>query len=243
MLIYKITNDINSKLYFGQTTKALEERIQNHYSGYRTNVDNHLYNAMRKYGWEHFHFEIIAEVYDQQTLDELEAYFIDKYDTIKNGYNMVPGGRVNPMDYGPLKEAHDAVMRSEDVRNRISASMKESYRKRGGPTPEHRAKLSASRKALYASPKGDEVRAKFRNSFKFSEEHYRAINDAKNKSVYCIDEDGNIVAEFKRVKDAAFWWFNHGYGEIKDWTYLSNTIKESSKRDKFIRGLKWIYRV
>lgn len=243
MLIYKITNDVNSKLYIGQTTKTLEQRIQNHRNSFVSGVDNHLYRAMRKYGWDKFHFEVIAEVTDQDTLDELEAYYISKYDTIRNGYNMAPGGKINIMYSDVVKSRHDAKMRTPEVRHRISESMKQSYADRGGPSAEHRANLSKSRKALYASDKGDEIRAKFRKSFKLSDEHYRALNDAKNKSVYCVNASGELVAEFDRVKDAADWWFRNGYGNVKNSDQLNDRIKESATQDRYIRGLKWIYRV
>ena len=243
MLIYKITNDVNSKLYIGQTTQSLNSRIQSHRNSFVSGVDTHLYRAMRKYGWDKFHFEVIAEVSNQETLDELEAYYISKYDTIQNGYNMAPGGSINVMYSEVVKSKHDDKMRSEDVRKRISESMKKSYRERGGPTLEHREHLSKSRKALYASSKGDEIREKFRKSFKLSDEHFRALNDAKNKSVYCIDISGNVVSEFNRVKDAADWWFENGYGNVKSSDQLNDRIKESAMKDKYIRGLKWVYRV
>lgn len=51
MIIYKIYNDVNSKLYIGQTTKSLEERINGHHSSMIGGQDTHLYRAMRKYGW------------------------------------------------------------------------------------------------------------------------------------------------------------------------------------------------
>lgn len=243
MLIYKITNDVNDKIYIGQTTKSLEERIAGHRASCNSGVDNHLYRAMRKYGWDKFHFSIVVTCEDQDTLDELEAYYIAKFDCINNGYNMAPGGSINTMYSPVVKEKHDAKMRTDAVRSKISESMKQSYRDRGGPSEEHRKHLSESRKALYASEKGQEVREKFRKSFKLSEAHYRALNDAKNKSVYCIDTSGNFVAEFPRVKDAAQWWYNNGYGNVKELNQLSDKIKESSKKDKYIRGLKWIYRV
>lgn len=243
MLIYKITNDVNSKLYIGQTTKSLEERIRNHRNSFVSGVDNHLYRAMRKYGWDKFHFHIIAQVYDQDTLDELEAFYIAKYDTIRNGYNMAPGGKLNTMYSPVVKEKHDSVMRSDAVRRKISESMKQSYKDRGGPTEEHRAHLSASRRALYASEKGEEVKHKFRQSFHLSESHFRALNDAKNKAVYCVDEAGEVVAEFGRVKDAAIWWYQNGYGNVKSSDQLNDRIKESARSGKYIRGLKWFYRV
>ena len=220
MLIYKITNDINSKLYIGQTTKTLEERIKSHRNSFVSGKDTHLYRAMRKYGWEKFHFHTIAEVNDQETLNELEAFYIAKYDTIRNGYNMARGGNINIMYSDVIRQKHDDVMRSPEVRDKISKSMKRSYELRGGQTPEHRAHL-----------------------FKLSETHFRALNDAKNKAVYCIDESGNFVAEFPRVKDAALWWQTHGYDTAKYVRNVCDQIKKSAKFEKYIRGLRWFYRV
>lgn len=242
MLIYKITNILNGKLYIGQTTKTLDQRIQTHRNSMVSMVDTHLYNAMRKYGWDNFKFEEIATAQDKGTLDELEAYFINMYDTIRNGYNMAPGGVYNPMSSEVVAEKHHQKMRTPEARKKISESMKASYVERGGPTQEHRQNLSQSRKELYASEKGDEIRAKFRKSFKFSPEHFKALNDAKNKSVYCIDDKGQTIAEFERVKDAAQWWYDQGY-KVKDPSQLSDRIKQSAKEDRYIRGIKWIYRV
>lgn len=243
MLIYKITNDVNSKLYIGQTTKTLQERIANHRNSFVSGVDTHLYRAMRKYGWDKFHFHTIDYATTQDELDELEAFYIEKYDTIRNGYNMALGGKINVMYSEVVKEKHDAVMRSDDVRNRISVSVRQGYKARGGPSAAHRAKLSESRKALYASPEGELVKQKFRQSFHLSEAHFRALNDAKNKAVYCVDERGELVAEFKRVKDAADWWYQNGYGHVKSSDQLNDKIKESAKFGKYIRGLRWFYRV
>lgn len=243
MLIYKITNDVNNKLYIGQTTKPLEERIRNHRNSFVSGSDTRIYRAMRKYGWDKFHFEVIATAKDKATLDELEKYFIEKYDSVNNGYNMSFGGDNNPMFSDEVAEKHSSIMRSDAVRKKISESMKRSYAKRGGPSEEHRKHLSNSRYALYASEKGEEVRRKFRESFKLSPEHFKALNDAKNKSVYCLNTDGEVVAEFHRVKDAADWWHKNGYDNVKSSDQLNDRIKESAKQEKYIRGLKWVYRV
>ena len=55
--------------------------------------------------------------------------------------------------------------------------------------------------------------------------------------------EGHIVAEFSRVKDAADWWHGHGYGTVKSSDQLNDRIKESAKKEKYIRGLRWFYRV
>lgn len=92
MIIYKIYNDVNSKLYIGQTTKSLEERINGHHASMIGGQDTHLYRAMRKYSWDKFHFEIISRANSQDELNYLEEYYIRELDTIRNGYNMAPGG-------------------------------------------------------------------------------------------------------------------------------------------------------
>lgn len=241
MLIYKVTNDVNNKLYIGQTTKTLEERIKNHRNSFVSGVDNHLYRAMRKYGWDKFHFITIREADTQEELDALEEYYIEKYDTIHNGYNMARGGSINIMYSDIIKERHDTKMRTPEVRKKISDSMKKYYQV-NGMSEEHRHRLSENKKAFYTSERGEETKRKFKETFRLSEAHYKALNDAKNKSVYCIDTEGNVVASFDRVKDAAKWWHFNGY----DTTTIHNlctVIKHSYDLNQYIKGLKWIYRV
>ena len=85
MIIYKITNKINSKIYIGKTTKTLEERFLKHKYNHKTQ-NTYLYKAMRKYGIENF----VIEVLEITThLDEREKYWIS---TMKPQYNMTAGG-------------------------------------------------------------------------------------------------------------------------------------------------------
>lgn len=141
MIIYKATNKINGKCYVGQTRHSLEYRKRLHLSKARQGLDTHFYQAIRKYGEDNFEWEIICSAKDKQTLNELETFYITKYDSIKHGYNMVDGGDNNIMDVESVKNKHDEVMRSEEVRKKISDSMKK-YRKEHPFTEEHRKKLS-----------------------------------------------------------------------------------------------------
>ena len=62
MLIYKITNNINDRVYIGQTTKTLKERKNNYYNEYKWNKNPRvIIQAMRKYGFNNFSFEIIED--------------------------------------------------------------------------------------------------------------------------------------------------------------------------------------
>ena len=89
--IYKITNDINDKIYIGKTNFSIEKRFKEHCSdAFRErNEKRPLYNAMRKYGIEHFHIELVEET---DNPEEREIYWIEKKQSFKNGYNATIGG-------------------------------------------------------------------------------------------------------------------------------------------------------
>ena len=58
--IYKITNNINDKVYIGETAIGIEHRWAKHLQDlYKRNFKLQL--AMRKYGIEHFQIEQIEE--------------------------------------------------------------------------------------------------------------------------------------------------------------------------------------
>ena len=88
--IYKIVNDINDKVYIGQTKNALNKRWSTHKQMSKTHP-NVIYKAMRKYGLEHFSIVELEEC-DDNLLNEREIYWIAYYDSYNNGYNMNPGG-------------------------------------------------------------------------------------------------------------------------------------------------------
>ena len=89
--IYKITNDINQKIYIGKTEFSIEKRFKEHCrDAFRErNEKRPLYAAMRKYGIEHFHIELIEKT---DNPEERETYWIEYYNSFKNGYNATRGG-------------------------------------------------------------------------------------------------------------------------------------------------------
>ena len=89
--IYQITNDINQKIYIGKTECSIEKRFKEHcWDAFRErNEKRPLYNAMRKYGIEHFHIELIEET---DSPEEREIYWIEEKQSFKNGYNATIGG-------------------------------------------------------------------------------------------------------------------------------------------------------
>lgn len=90
--IYKITNDINNKIYIGKTNFSIEKRFQEHIHDSKQYYENRpLYKAMNKYGIEHFHIEQIEEC-DNNNAAEREIYWINYYNSYYNGYNATKGG-------------------------------------------------------------------------------------------------------------------------------------------------------
>jgi len=88
MWIYKITNKINNKSYIGQTKRTVKSRWQRHINDAMNNIlDTHFARAIRKYGVKNFSVETIDSSDSQDELNQLENYYIHKYDSLINGYN------------------------------------------------------------------------------------------------------------------------------------------------------------
>ena len=92
--IYKITNLFNGKSYIGQAVD-IKRRWTEHKS--HSFLPDHIsYNyaihrAIRKYGIESFSFEVLEEC-SESTLNEREIFWIVKFNTQQEGYNMTSGG-------------------------------------------------------------------------------------------------------------------------------------------------------
>lgn len=93
MIIYKIVNALNGKIYVGQTSKTIEHRFRGHKKSAELKVNRKLYDAMNKYGIENFQIYEIEKVLNKTQADEREKFWIEKYNTFgPNGYNMTIGG-------------------------------------------------------------------------------------------------------------------------------------------------------
>ena len=88
MWIYKITNIINNKIYIGQTIRPIEARFRRHINDAINNkLDTHFARAIRKYGAENFVCKVIDTATNQDELNKKERYWIQYYNSVKDGYN------------------------------------------------------------------------------------------------------------------------------------------------------------
>lgn len=99
MIIYKVTNNINNKIYIGQTKYKANQRLNKHYTEavYEQNHNigiPYFHQALLKYGKENFSVEVIDTAETKDELNEKEQYWISFYNSMDRtvGYNSVPGG-------------------------------------------------------------------------------------------------------------------------------------------------------
>lgn len=92
--IYVIKNNCNKKVYVGQTTKTARERFLQHIrDSKKENANYDIYLAFRELGIEKFYYEVIEEDVPEEELVEKEMYYIEKFDSCNNGYNIRKGGK------------------------------------------------------------------------------------------------------------------------------------------------------
>ena len=93
--IYKITNTVNGKLYIGQTCD-MKMRMRHYRSASNVKPKHRtaITDAMYKYGFDAFTFEVIDTGKNEEEGNELEMQYIAEYDTFDTdlGYNSSPGG-------------------------------------------------------------------------------------------------------------------------------------------------------
>lgn len=104
--VYMIYNDVNDKVYIGETLQKITTRFKQHIQkafDENRKYDGHLFRAIRKYGKEHFFVKEIDKVTGldrnkvKEEIQRLEVFYISKYDSQNNGYNLTSGGEVDKL--------------------------------------------------------------------------------------------------------------------------------------------------
>jgi len=93
-VIYKHTSMKSGKSYIGQTKRTMEVRWKEHLlDASADRYHSHFHRAIRLYGEVNWKHEILVDCIDMHDeANALENYYIKKYDTFENGYNLTGGG-------------------------------------------------------------------------------------------------------------------------------------------------------
>jgi group I intron endonuclease len=233
MIIYKIKNKINEKIYIGQTKGSIQDRFNQHCNNIPT--DSAITAAIRKYGKENFQIEEIAKADNQEQLDVLEKTYIQLTNSLApNGYNLKTGGlegsryseesrkKMSNAKLGrtlsestkqKMSETHKISLQDPDLRARRGERLKERF----NSDPDLREKISNIR-TQYWSNEENRQRASERAKANMTDDLKDKISSAvkasfqddnvKNKIAAAIDRQKKPVvrsdgAEFESVKSAA----------------------------------------
>lgn len=241
--LYKHTNLINGKMYFGLTKNTMEERAKKNGSAYKQCT--YFYNAIQKYGWDNFSHEVVAELLPREQASFYEKTMIKVYRTNEReyGYNIQPGG------------LHAGGMSPEGFERFISAS-KEANKKpvvsfsRDGKRLKEFPSITEAALFYGVSDNGIEAALSQGNKtckgmlFRFasdvthfidmSEEylnehvrarHYKNGKHAKCADVVLFDSEGKRIAEFGSSKECAQYLGVYHGGVSGVLTGRHNTVK------------------
>ena len=88
--IYKIYCKETNKYYIGQSVNV-ESRLKTHLNELKNNkhINQELQSDFNSYGEDSFIFEKIKDS-EEQFLNMFEKYYMEYYDSLTNGYNVVP---------------------------------------------------------------------------------------------------------------------------------------------------------
>ena len=117
--IYQIVNDINDRVYVGKTYFSLEKRFKEHCKDvFKRDFEKRpLYSAMKKYGVEHFHIELLEET---DNPEEREKYWIEQKHSYENGYNATKGGDGKSyLDYDLIVSTYQRLHNMQETANEV----------------------------------------------------------------------------------------------------------------------------
>ena len=180
--IYQIRQISNGRLYIGQTSQSFKKRYWFHRSQLRRHMHDNRYlqSAWDKYGEDDFEFSVVEVCERDKTyILEREVYYIQKYGTFGDGFNLTVGGE-GASGYTPSAETRRKIgqanrehMLGRKHTEETKAKMRQSSRHLS-PSPETREAVSRYMKHRVVS---EDTKAKLRRCNSGSQSSFAVINE------------------------------------------------------------------
>lgn len=172
--VYKITNKVTNKVYIGITNQGSGARYRHHWYESRIGEPSPIHRSMAKYGEENFTLEIIDFADTYDELKEKEKYWIKQYNSI----DRTIGYNLTEGGDGTFGRKH-----SEETKEKIR--QKALGRKLSDET---KKKMSDIRRGKCSDKQ---------------KEHLSKLQDQCKRKVYQYDKNGEFVAEYDSIIEAA----------------------------------------
>lgn len=179
MIVYKITNKVNGKVYIGQTRGTLRNRWNSHCRNKKLSL---ITRAIEKYGRENFTIEEIDRAETREELNTKESRWIKELDSSNKeiGYNIMPGGDSN-------------TTHSEETKVIISRKAREI-------SDETRKKMSDAKKGKKQSPELIEARIAPRRGYTWTEESKRKSSEKQKGRPKSLESIAKMAAAHRGKK-------------------------------------------
>ena len=180
-LVYKHTSP-SGKVYIGITYKTIQDRKND---GYGHNA--YFRAAIKKYGWDNFNHEVVADGLTLEEAHRLEKELIAETNSTDRiyGYNISPGGgapfkglKHTEATKAKISKANKDKIVSSETRQRLSLALK--------------GKQIGDKNPMYGKPKSVETIQKQYESHRY-----------QMKPVDQLDMDGTLLATYESINSAA----------------------------------------
>lgn len=207
-IVYKTTNLINEKIYIG-----VHNGEKPNYIGSGTLMTR----AIKKYGYENFKREILAEFSTKEEAFEYEALLVDKeFVSSENNYNISTGGvgykeigeNSSIKKLGVCSPTYTKEMRSETTKKMLANRTEEEHKSicqkgglKGGKTS------VTEKRGIFSDNYTDEDRS---NASKMGIDKQRELGLSRFSSVH-----QSKLGKIGGPKNKGFKWYNNGVSDFK----------------------------
>ncbi len=228
MIIYKITNIINGKVYVGKTKKTIEERMYKHIFNAKKKINRRLYDSINHHGYDNFIIEKIDEGKTNEEINEKEKEWIRTLDSFYvngKGYNMTLGGDGGNTNNGKkqskewIEKRMKSVMETMKKKGKWSMSGKKHSKETIEKIRESNKNRKYKNKELWlnnlresnSKPKSKETRMKMRMA-KLGKESHKKIKLNIKELKKLLDENKKISEIARHFKVS----YSVAYDRVKE---------------------------